>query len=145
VIFGARDELERELTRLLRRARATSTALAREVHPDLDAAGYVVLQWLLERGEDGVRASDLAGSLQLHKSTASRAVAELERLGLIERAVDPADGRARLLRLSAHGRTEVQRLRSGRRTHLADRLTRWEAADLHQLAVLLGRLNDDLD
>lgn len=137
-------ELERELTRLLRRARTASAALVEQVHPELDAAGYAVLQWLLDAGQDGARASHLVDELRLHKSNASRTIAQLEQIGLLERAVDPADGRARLLRLSATGRTAVTRTRTGRQERLAHRLAAWTDDDVHELAVLLGRLNDDL-
>lgn len=138
-------ELERELTRLFRRSRAASTTLVTQVHPELDAAGYAVLQWLLDQGPDGARASRLVEELRQHKSNASRTISELERLGLLDRVVDPSDGRARLLRLSRAGRTAVTQTRSARRDVIADRLESWSQIDLHRLAELLGRLNDDLD
>ncbi len=75
--------VERELTRFLRRARASSARLAGEVHPDLDAAGYAVLANVLELGESrpaGVRAAELAEAVGLHKSTMSRNITVLETL-----------------------------------------------------------------
>jgi hypothetical protein len=50
--------VERKLTRLLRRARASSARLAAEVHPDLDAAGYAVLVTVVDLGQDPVRARE---------------------------------------------------------------------------------------
>jgi len=138
---------ERELTRFLRRARASSARLAGEVHPDLDAAGYAVLASVLELGESrpaGVRAAELAEAVGLHKSTMSRNITVLENLGLLERVPDPSDARARLLRLTPTGRTQVQRSRAGRRQRLADEMAGWSRADLEQLAALLKRLNDQL-
>jgi len=139
--------VERELTRFLRRARASSARLAGEVHPDLDAAGYAVLANVLELGESrpaGVRAAELAEAVGLHKSTMSRNITVLESLGLLERVPDPSDARARLLRLTPTGRTQVQRSRAGRRQRLADEMAGWSRADLEQLAALLKRLNDQL-
>ena len=80
----------------------------------------------------------------LHKSTMSRNITVLENLGLLERVPDPSDARARLLRLTPTGRTQVQRSRAGRRQRLADEMAGWSRADLEQLAALLKRLNDQL-
>ena len=99
-------DVEREITRFLRRARTASQAMATEVHPDLDAAGYSVLGCVLELSStmpEGVRAADVGSALGLHKSTTSRNIGELERLGLIERVPDLSDARARLLRLTPSG------------------------------------------
>ena len=51
-----------------------------------------------------IRTTELATALALKSSTVSRHAARLEHLGLLERSVDPADGRASLLALSAEGR-----------------------------------------
>ena len=94
-------DVEHEITRFLRRARTASQAMATEVHPDLDAAGYSVLGCVLELSgtmPEGVRAADVGSALGLHKSTTSRNIGEFERLGLIERVPDLSDARARLLR-----------------------------------------------
>ena len=46
---------------------------------------------------------DLAEQAQVTKQTAGFLVDQLERAGYVERVPDPADGRARLIRLSARG------------------------------------------
>ena len=43
-------ELEREIGLLLRRSRAISARLARELHPDLDGAAYGLLALLQDAG-----------------------------------------------------------------------------------------------
>ena len=142
-----RAAVERELSRLFRRARASSARLASEVHPDLDAAGYAVLVTVVDLGArqpDGVRASEVAAAVGLHKSTMSRNIADLERLGLVERVPDPTDARARLLRLTDAGSEAVERSRTGRRRRLAAQMEGWSAADVRQLGTLLQRLNDEV-
>lgn len=71
-------------------------------------AGYdvtVAQSRLAQRiADEGSRLTDLAERAQVTKQTASLLVAALERQGLVERVPDPADGRARLIRLSARGR-----------------------------------------
>jgi DNA-binding MarR family transcriptional regulator len=58
--------------------------------------------------EEGTRLTELADRAQVTKQTASLLVAALEREGLVERVPDPADGRARLIRLSARGRDAAE-------------------------------------
>lgn len=84
--------LERELAVFLRRARASSGELAREVHPDLEPAAYGLLVRLADAGAQ--RATDLAGYFGVGKATMSRQLHALEKLGLVAREPDPADGRA---------------------------------------------------
>lgn len=60
---------------------------------------------------DGSRLTDLADQAQVTKQTASLLVAALEREGLVERVPDPADGRARLIRLTGKGLAASARAR----------------------------------
>lgn len=143
----SRAVVERELTRLMRRARAASARIAADVHPDLDAAAYAVLVAIVDlaaASSAGVHAALLAETVGLHKSTMSRNLAQLEQLGLIERVTDPTDARARLLRLTPLGEESVERSRQGRRERLAAQLGGWSDADVRRLGTLLGRLNDSL-
>lgn len=84
--------LERELAVFLRRARASSGEMAREVHPELEAAAYGLLVRLESAGRQ--RATDLAAYFGVGKATMSRQLRALEALGLVAREPDPADGRA---------------------------------------------------
>jgi DNA-binding MarR family transcriptional regulator len=131
--------LEREIGLLLRRSRAISARLAGELHPDLDGAAYGLLALLQDSGP--LRASDLVARLGLDKSTVSRQVATLVDLGLVDRAADPADGRAQVLTPSPEGSTRLARIRDARRARWEDDLTGWPAEDVARLAELLGRLN----
>lgn len=131
--------LEREIALLLRRARAISTRLAGELHPELDGAAYGLLALLQDTGP--LRASDLVTRLGLDKSTVSRQVAKLVDLGLVDRAADPVDGRAQVLTPSTEGKARLARVRDTRRARWEADLSDWPAHDVAQLADLLGRLN----
>ncbi len=138
-------ELELELTRLLRRARTSQRQTASAVHPDLDAAGYVLMVAIRDlQNQGGARAADIAESLGLHKSTTSRNLAALEELGLIERIPDPDDARARQVRLTDAGAASLSQATEGRRGWLRAQLERWPDDDVHTLARLLRRLNDQI-
>ena len=53
---------------------------------------------------DGSRLTDLADQAQMSKQSAGVLVDQLERLGYVRRAPDPADGRARLIVIGRRGR-----------------------------------------
>ncbi|MBH5336969.1 MarR family transcriptional regulator [Streptomyces pactum] len=131
--------LERELAVFLRRARASSGEMAREVHPELEPAAYGLLVRLADAGPQ--RATDLAAYFGVGKATMSRQLRALEELGLVTRAPDPADGRAFLVELTPEGRERFRRVREARRNQYAQRLAAWERSEVAELARLLRRLN----
>ncbi|MFD3451681.1 MarR family winged helix-turn-helix transcriptional regulator [Streptomyces sp. NPDC058691] len=134
------EALERELTVLFRRARASQGEMAREVHPELEPAAYGLLARLAETGPQ--RATVLAGYFGVGKATMSRQLRALEELGLILREPDPADGRAFLVELTEEGDARFARVRLARRARYVSRLRGWDRGELSELARLLGQLND---
>lgn len=134
--------LERELGIFLRRATASSSAMARMVHPELDPAAYELLA--LIAGTPDVRASDIAAYIGVGRGTMSRQLARLGELGLIARAPDPEDFRGQLLSLTDDGFEMLQTAQSGRRTFLGRALDEWDPEQIAALTLQLGRLNRDL-
>jgi len=59
-------------------------------------------------GPDGTRLSDLAKKLGVTKQAVGQLVDELASEGLLEVVPDPADGRARLVRVTAAGRDAIR-------------------------------------
>ncbi|MFD4986784.1 MarR family winged helix-turn-helix transcriptional regulator [Streptomyces sp. NPDC058374] len=131
--------LERELSLLFRRARAGQAELARAVHPQLEPAAYGLLVRLIEGGPQ--RATDLAAYMGVGKATISRQLGGLEELGLIDRAVDPGDRRASLLRVTPLGAERVAAVSAARRGVYVRRLADWDRRDVGELARLLRQLN----
>jgi len=94
-------------------------ALADEVRRELAAGGFddvrfahgFVLQHVVP-GALGI--SELAGRMGVSQQAASKAVAELETLGYLERVADPGDRRRRAVGLSARGRAVVEAGRTAR-------------------------------
>jgi DNA-binding MarR family transcriptional regulator len=131
--------VEREIGLLLRRSRAISARLSRELHPDLDGAAYGLLALLQDTGP--LRAGDLVARLGLDKSTVSRQVSTLVALGLVIREADPVDGRAQVLSTSPEGTARLSRIRDARRARWEADLAGWPTEDVARLGELLARLN----
>ncbi|MEU2154020.1 MarR family transcriptional regulator [Streptomyces sp. NPDC019396] len=131
--------LERELAVFLRRARANSGEMAREVHPELEPAAYGLLVRLEEAGRQ--RATDLAVYFGVGKATMSRQLRALEQLGIVAREPDPADGRASLVRLTDEGLARFRSVRNARRQTYVRKLAGWDRGEVAELARLLHQLN----
>ncbi|MGW2300235.1 MarR family winged helix-turn-helix transcriptional regulator [Streptomyces sp. NPDC001809] len=131
--------LERELAVFLRRARAQSGEMAREVHPELEPAAYGLFVRLDDAGPQ--RATELAGYFGVGKATMSRQLRALEDLGLVARDPDPADGRASLVRLTEEGRDRFRSVRDARRERYVHKLADWDRAEVAELARLLNHFN----
>jgi DNA-binding MarR family transcriptional regulator len=96
--------------------------------------------------EDGrcCHPKELATRCGLDASTISRAVAALAARGLVERSPDPADGRARILALTAAGRTALADVERRQAELLREALRDWEAPEVDAFAAGLTRFVDDL-
>ncbi|WP_443078600.1 MarR family winged helix-turn-helix transcriptional regulator [Streptomyces sp. NBC_01497] len=132
-------DLERELAVFLRRARANSGEMAREVHPDLEPSAYGLLVRLEETGQQ--RATELSVYFGVGKATMSRQLRTLQEIGLIAREPDPADGRASLVRITDEGLDRFRRVRDARRGRYVQKLADWDRNEIAGLARLLHQLN----
>jgi DNA-binding MarR family transcriptional regulator len=132
--------LEDELIAIARRSRRLHRDQARALHPQLDPTALPVVLVLVQR--EPLRMSELAEALWLDKSTVTRQVDAVARLGLVERVPDPADARARLVRLTREGRSRVTAVLAEQRQMWTAALTGWNASDLRELTRLLRQLRD---
>lgn len=119
----------------------SSRAAANRIFEALKDQGFgdvTIAQSRLMMGidSDGTRLSVLAERAQIAKQTATALVDKLERAGYVERVVDPTDGRARLVRMTArarsaipYARAEEERIEEEWRTHLGtERMQQLRAA-----------------
>lgn len=132
--------LEEEMAGLWRRGRSRIREFARQVHPQLDPAGYPLLTVLVRGGPQ--RVSELGAVLQLDKSTVSRQIDAAVRLGLVDRVADPADARARLVALTEAGERQMDAVHTQRLARWRSTLATWDVEDLAQLTGLLRRLEE---
>jgi DNA-binding MarR family transcriptional regulator len=88
-------------------------ALEQRAHDAVVAAGITDITLAQARiaariGPNGTRVSDLAEQARVTKQSAGFLVDQLEAAGYVERVPDPADGRARLIRLTARANRVVR-------------------------------------
>ncbi|MFJ2894187.1 MarR family winged helix-turn-helix transcriptional regulator [Streptomyces sp. NPDC087218] len=129
------DVIQRELTAFARRARAAAARL----HPELPLVSYTLLAHIDD--QNGCRATDLAAHYMLDKSTVSRQVGTLEKLGLIERHPDPDDHRIQVLHPTAAGVQALASTQASRHAAYQRRLADWTEGDLARFAEYLLRYN----
>ncbi|MFF7336829.1 MarR family winged helix-turn-helix transcriptional regulator [Streptomyces sp. NPDC008163] len=84
--------------------------LAEQGHPDMRPAYGYALQAV---GIEGATASEIGRRLGVSKQAAGKTVDRLESLGYVERADDPADGRRKLVLLTARGVDVLRRSAEG--------------------------------
>lgn len=133
------DLVEHEMAVLFRRARSFSGEIAKEVHPGLEPAAYALLLRVDEVGE--VRLTDLAGYYGIGKPTASRQIALLTDLGLVQRAEDSSDRRSAKLSMTDDGAARLARARAARRARFESLLDGWDDADTRRFGELLAQFN----
>ena len=76
------------------------TALAEQGFDEIQPGHHTVLRHL---GEDGARPSELAAQAGVSRQAVTKTLDDLERVGLVEREPDPADGRGVVVRYTPRG------------------------------------------
>jgi DNA-binding MarR family transcriptional regulator len=121
---------------LLMRVARTQRRRWREALAPWDLSPHQARALRVVCGRDGVRLSDLAEALHIAPRSATEVADGLQDRGLVERAADPADRRAVVLRPTEAGRRtqrEVADARIADSTELFDRLTPADRAELERI------------
>jgi DNA-binding MarR family transcriptional regulator len=137
------DEILQEITRiayLITRNRRHDRVRSVADVP-LDRAAVMVLGQLAKVGP--VRTSELATTLEVEAPHVTRQVQRLEGAGYVDRAPDPNDGRAQIIRLTPSGKAAAERIRQAGTSAMQAALAHWPTQELHELATLLHRMVDD--
>jgi DNA-binding MarR family transcriptional regulator len=127
--------------------RATGTARFRDsIFGDLhvlDIGQQDALEVVVTLG--GARMSEVAQALRVDPSTATRAIARIEALGLVERRPDPDDGRSVVAVATDAGLSMLDALHDRASGALGRLYDRFDEQELETLAELLERLVDGVD
>lgn len=134
----ALDQLESEL--LIYSRRIENVSRRSELYAELDRAGYLLARTIERLGPSGV--SRLADALHLDGSTVTRQVASLVERGFAERVIDPDDGRATIVSLTAAGRSEMTLVGQARTRRIGELVHSWDVDEVRLFTALLGRFNE---
>jgi DNA-binding MarR family transcriptional regulator len=122
----------------------TSRRLRQEAGPGLSPTLTAALATVDRHGP--LTPSELAKRERVQRPTATRLVARLEELGLLQRAADPLDRRSSLLSVTADGKALLKQMRERKTAYLAHRLEGLDAEERETLdrgAAILERLLED--
>jgi len=131
-----------DLVRSLYRLGMVQRELARHALAELGTQGFVALGVIHLHGP--VRVSDVAQSLNVALSVASRQVTALERAGYVERETDPDDGRAHRVSATKTGRKVLEESHRRMVNAFSRALEGWSPADIAALSESLERLREDV-
>ena len=90
--------------------------------------------------------SELATRERVQRPTATRLIARLEELGVLQRAADPTDRRSSLLSVTPEGHALLEEMRGRKTAYLAQRIEKLdpeERATLDRAAAILERLLEE--
>jgi DNA-binding MarR family transcriptional regulator len=94
------------------------------------------------RGPTGVL--ELTGLVEQNHPKVSRSLAQLERLGLVERGEAEHDRRIKTAAVTPAGHDVVEAINRGRRRLLAEAFAGWDERDRAELARLTRRFSDSM-
>jgi DNA-binding MarR family transcriptional regulator len=135
--------LSDELMRFLVIAKRRMARFGGQTKDGIEYAAYGLLAHLVTGGP--LRTTALADAVHADPSTVSRQTAALIRHGLVERRADPVDGRASMLVPTPEGERVFEDNRMRHNENMAQILARWTPEEVRSLAVLLARLNTDVE
>jgi DNA-binding MarR family transcriptional regulator len=134
------DAVEQEFATMFVNARHSIRSRAAAIHPELAPLGFKVLTILSRSGPR--QQGCLAEETEVDKAMMSRAIKQLDHLGLVERSIDPSDGRALLVSMTDEARARFDANLANARRVLHDRLAEWEPGEVRRFADLLAKLNE---
>lgn len=111
---------------------------AERVSPGMYPGTFKVLMTVSRQGPTTLSA--LAERLTADKGLVSRSVSELEELGLVDRTPDPADGRSRLIAVTALGTERLTAARAPHEGRMFAALREWSLDDIRHFTTLVHAL-----
>jgi DNA-binding MarR family transcriptional regulator len=133
--------LEQEMSVLVRRA-------IRRLWSEESESGALdrwTYAFLVRLSAGPMRVGEVARIFGIDKSTASRHLKRIVEGGLAEASVDAADARSSIVRITALGQTQLDEARTARMEPMRRVFAAWPEEDRRMLALLLARLNAELD
>lgn len=130
--------LETSFTELMTTFRRYIAEAAERVSPGMLPATFKTLSVVGRFGP--ITLSTLAERLATDKGFLSRAISDLEGMGLVTRTLDPNDRRSRLIAVTDLGRERLDDARAPHESRLYEALTGWSVDEIAHLSTMLHAL-----
>lgn len=130
--------LESSFSELMTVFRRFVSEAAERVSPGMLPATFKALSVVSRFGP--LTLSALAERLATDKGFLSRAISELEELGLVTRTPDPNDRRSRLIAVTEAGHARLADARAPHESRLYEAMADWSVDDIRHLSTLLHAL-----
>jgi DNA-binding MarR family transcriptional regulator len=137
--------LDEAVTRVSRAARSPRLHQLMGEQARVELGEHLHLTLAMLGAGQPMRVSDLAAQLDVERSTVSRRVTELVRLGLVTRTTDPEDRRAAVLELTRPGERALARIQDAWHDTLLDITASWPAKQRTETTAHLTRIADNLE
>jgi DNA-binding MarR family transcriptional regulator len=121
------------------------TALAQTLPEDLSVAGFGVLNHFVRLGVEGESPARLARAFQVTKGAMTYTLQRLEHLGYVTIQPDPADARAKIVRVTRKGRSAREAAVARVRPGMAKLIEAIGAAEFARVLPFLIKLRQVLD
>ncbi|CAM4257593.1 DNA-binding MarR family transcriptional regulator [Paenibacillus endophyticus] len=128
-----------QLNALISAAHALNVKTSAYFDSSIQPAAFHIVRWLYAHGPTS--ASELADSTAMDRSSVSRLVKQLERLGYVSRDGSPHDRRAILLTLTELGRKKTFEALREKENFFYERIAQWDNRQLEAFIEMLQAIN----
>ena len=132
-------DLGKELNALISASHALNVRTAAVFDSTLQPAAFLIIRWLLSYGP--ANATILAESTAMDRSSVSRLVTQLKKLGYVKSETHPNDHREILLSLTELGREQSSKAIKEKEEEFYKRISKWENSNLESFINMLQSFN----
>ncbi|MDR3542652.1 MAG: MarR family winged helix-turn-helix transcriptional regulator [Desulfosporosinus sp.] len=140
-----REQLElklgEQLNALISASHALNVRTAARFDSTLQPAAFLIVRWLFSFGP--TNATVLAESTAMDRSSVSRLVNQLKRLGYVKSETSPDDRRGVLLSLTELGRQQTKDALKEKESIFYKRISNWGDSELEKFIQMLKFFNDN--
>jgi len=129
-----------QLNALISASHAINVSAAARFDSTLQPAAFLIVRWLFSFGSTS--ATVLAESTAMDRSSVSRLVNQLKRLGYVKSEPSPDDGRGVLLSLTELGQQNTIDALKQKESTFYERISKWDNHQLENFIELLKQFNN---
>lgn len=132
-------KLGEQLNALISASHALNVRTAARFDSTLQPAAFLLIRWLFSFGPTS--ATVLAESTAMDRSSVSRLVNQLKRLGYVKSEISPDDRRGILLSLTELGQQKIRDALKEKESLFYERISKWDDSQLEKFTEMLSDFN----